>query len=91
MIKVGGSTKPQPITKNDHDDQTRWQTRIGHKASSGIGEAVARRLAAASSTVTVKCRSHQKEPYKIVAKIKSAGGMATAIQADVSKEHHDCA
>jgi len=55
-------------------------------ASSGIGEAVARRLAAAGATVAVNYRSHPKEAKKIVAEIKAAGGKAIAIHADLSKE-----
>ena len=55
-------------------------------ASSGIGEAVARRLAAAGAAVVVNYRSHPKEAKKIVAEIKFAGGQAIAIRADVSKE-----
>jgi len=54
--------------------------------SSGIGEAVARRLAAAGAAVAVNYRSHPKEAKKIVAEIKAAGGKAIAIHADVSKE-----
>ncbi len=55
-------------------------------ASSGIGEAVARRLAAAGAAVVVNYRSHPKEAKKIAAEIKSAGGQAIAVHADMSKE-----
>lgn len=55
-------------------------------ASSGIGEAVARRLAAAGAAVIVNYVSHPKKAKTIVAEIKSAGGQAIAIQADMSKE-----
>ncbi|MEQ2005558.1 MAG: glucose 1-dehydrogenase [Limisphaerales bacterium] len=55
-------------------------------ASSGIGEVVARRLAAAGAAVIVNYRSHPKEAKKIVAEIKSAGGQAIAVHADMSKE-----
>ena len=55
-------------------------------ASSGIGAAVARRLAAAGAAVVVNYRSHPKAAKKIVTEIKSAGGKAIAIHADVSKE-----
>lgn len=55
-------------------------------ASSGIGEAVARRLAAAGAAVVVNYRSHPKEAKKIVTEIKFAGGRAIAIHADMSKE-----
>lgn len=55
-------------------------------SSSGIGEAVARRLAAAGAAVVVNYLSHPEEADKIVAEIKSDGGQAIAIQADMSKE-----
>jgi glucose 1-dehydrogenase len=55
-------------------------------ANSGIGEAVTRRLAAAGAAVVVNYLSHPKEAKKIVAEIKSAGGQAMAIHADMSEE-----
>lgn len=55
-------------------------------ASSGIGEAVARRLAAAGAAVVVNYRSHPEEAKNIVAEIKLAGGQAVAIHADMSME-----
>ncbi|MBY0375714.1 MAG: SDR family NAD(P)-dependent oxidoreductase, partial [Bryobacteraceae bacterium] len=55
-------------------------------ASSGIGEAVARRLATAGAAVVVNYLSHPEAADKIVAEVKSAGGRAIAIQADMSKE-----
>ena len=55
-------------------------------ASSGIGEAVVRYLAASGASVVVNYHSEAEEADKIVNDIKSAGGEAIAIQADVSKE-----
>ena len=55
-------------------------------ASSGIGEAVARYLAASGASVVVNYHSEAEEAHKIVDDIKSAGGEAIAIQANVSKE-----
>lgn len=54
--------------------------------SSGIGESVARYLAASGASVVVNYHSEAEEAHKIVDDIKSAGGEAIAIQADVSKE-----
>ncbi len=56
-------------------------------ASSGIGEAVARCLAKVGASVVVNYHSEAEEAHIIVDDIKSAGGEAIAIQADVSKEN----
>ncbi|MEJ7928990.1 glucose 1-dehydrogenase [Ramlibacter sp. AN1015] len=53
-------------------------------ASSGIGEAVARGLAAAGASVIVNWRSGQEEAERIVQEITDAGGCAHAVQADIS-------
>lgn len=55
-------------------------------ASSGIGEAVALRLAAAGAAVTVVYRSHAAAAKKTVAQIKASGGEAIALHADMAKE-----
>jgi glucose 1-dehydrogenase len=55
-------------------------------ASSGIGEAVARRLAAAGATVILVYRSHPAAAKKIVAEIKASAGEAVALHADMAKE-----
>lgn len=52
-------------------------------ANSGIGEAIARRFAAAGAAVVVNYRSRPEGAQKIVEDIVSAGGEAIAIQADV--------
>ena len=55
-------------------------------SSSGIGESIARYLAASGTAVVVNYHSEAEEAHKIVDDIKSAGGEAIAIQANVSKE-----
>ena len=52
-------------------------------ASRGIGAAVARLLAARGMRVVVNYRSSRAEADDVVASIKSAGGQAMAVQADV--------
>jgi len=55
-------------------------------ASQGIGKAVAVRLAADGFAVVVNYASNAAEAENVVGDISSAGGMALAIQADVSKQ-----
>jgi glucose 1-dehydrogenase len=55
-------------------------------ASSGIGEAIARRLAAAGAAVIIVYRSHPAAAKKTVAEIKARGGEAMAFRADMAKE-----
>src|SRR5437868_2988326 len=55
-------------------------------ASRGIGRAVARELAAAGAEVFVNYRSAESEASAVVAEIAAAGGRATAVQGDVSRE-----
>lgn len=54
--------------------------------SSGIGAAVALALGAAGAAVGVNFRSHPEQADRIVADIRTAGGRAVAIQADVALE-----
>jgi glucose 1-dehydrogenase len=54
--------------------------------SSGIGAAVARALAAAGAKVTINYHSGQEAAEEIVSYIKSSGGDAFAVEADVSDE-----
>lgn len=56
-------------------------------ASSGIGEAIANRLATAGATVIIVYRSHPAAAKKTVADIEAAGGEAMALRADMAKEH----
>jgi glucose 1-dehydrogenase len=55
-------------------------------ANSGIGEAVARALAAAGATVVVNYVTKPPKAQKVVEEINAAGGQAVAMQADVSNE-----
>jgi len=55
-------------------------------ANSGIGEGVARHLAAAGASVVVNYVANPDAAQAIVDDIKKAGGEAVAISADVSKE-----
>ncbi len=55
-------------------------------ASSGIGEAIARYLAASGAAVAINYHSEAQEAQKLVDDIKAANGEAFAIQADVSNE-----
>ena len=55
-------------------------------ASSGIGEAIAHRLAAAGATVIIVYRSHSAAAKKTVANIEAIGGEAMAFRADMAKE-----
>lgn len=54
-------------------------------ASRGIGRSIAERLAKAGASVTVNYANSAQEAEKLVADIKSAGGNAIAIQADVAR------
>jgi len=55
-------------------------------ANSGIGEGVARALAAAGAAVAVNYVVRPEEAQRVVDGIAQAGGTAMALQADVSKE-----
>lgn len=54
-------------------------------ASSGIGAAIARALAAEGATVVVNYASSKKGADAVVDAIESAGGKAVAVQADMSR------
>jgi len=55
-------------------------------ASSGIGEGIAKALAAAGAAVVVNYAGSTESANRVVDAIESAGGEARAIRADVSKE-----
>jgi glucose 1-dehydrogenase len=55
-------------------------------ANSGIGEAIARGLAEAGAAVIVNYVSDEPRAEKVVTDIRSAGGRALAVRADVSNE-----
>lgn len=56
-------------------------------ASSGIGAAVAQTLAAAGARVVVNYAAAEEGATAVVKGIRSAGGEAISIKADVSDEH----
>ncbi|MBZ8178720.1 SDR family oxidoreductase [Oscillatoria salina] len=56
-------------------------------ASSGIGIAVAKALAAEGAQVVVNYRSSKSEALQVVEEIEAEGGVAIALQADVSDEN----
>ncbi|MBS1957702.1 MAG: glucose 1-dehydrogenase [Cyanobacteria bacterium SZAS-4] len=55
-------------------------------ASKGIGASIAKHLAAEGASVVVNYASSKEGADKVVAEIKSAGGKAIAVHADVSKK-----
>jgi glucose 1-dehydrogenase len=55
-------------------------------ASSGIGESIAYRLAAAGASVIIVYHSHSAEAKKTVARIKFLGGKASAYKANIADE-----
>jgi glucose 1-dehydrogenase len=64
----------------------RGQKALVTGASSGIGEAVARALAASGAAVVVNYVSNRDAAEQVVESIAKAGGEAIAIRADVSRE-----
>jgi glucose 1-dehydrogenase len=64
------------------------QTALVTGASSGIGEAIARAMAAAGAKVIVNYAREKEAAERIVQEILESGGSAIAIGADVSKEDH---
>jgi glucose 1-dehydrogenase len=55
-------------------------------ANSGIGEQVAKGLAAAGASVVVNYVANEEDTYQVVKDIESSGGKAMAVRADVSRE-----
>lgn len=62
------------------------QTALVTGASSGIGEGIARSLAAAGANVIVNYVSNKDAAIRLVKEIEASKGRAVAIKADVSKE-----
>jgi 3-oxoacyl-[acyl-carrier protein] reductase len=67
-------------------DPRRLQSRVAlvTGASRGIGRAVALRLAGEGAAVAVNYNSHPAEAEEVVDEIRSGGGKAAALQADVA-------
>lgn len=55
-------------------------------ANSGIGEAIAKAMAAEGANVVVNYVTHEEEAEQVVREIRDAHGQAVAVKADVSKE-----
>jgi glucose 1-dehydrogenase len=64
----------------------RGQKALVTGANSGIGEGVARALAAAGADVAVNYVARPEDAARLVEELKAAGGGAMAIRADVSRE-----
>lgn len=64
----------------------RGQNALVTGANSGIGEGIARELAAAGASVVVNYVTHPETATQIVSDINDGGGRALAIEADVSRE-----
>lgn len=64
----------------------RGQNALVTGANSGIGEGIARELAAAGAAVVVNYVTHPETATQIVSDINDGGGRALAIEADVSRE-----
>src|SRR5689334_11070032 len=68
------------------DSPLRGQYALVTGANSGIGEAVARALAAAGAAVAVNFVADEPAAGRVVADIEKGGGQALAVRADVSRE-----
>jgi glucose 1-dehydrogenase len=64
----------------------RGQTALVTGASSGIGEGIARALAAAGAAVVVNYATNPQGADRVVADIRAGGGEGLAIRADVARE-----
>lgn len=62
------------------------QTALVTGANSGIGEGIARGMAAAGANVVINYVTGEEAAFRIVKEIREAKGSATALKADVSKE-----
>ncbi len=86
MTQPSAQTPQQQIKARYPHQPLRGQKALVTGANSGIGEAVARYLAAAGASVVVNYVANPDAATKIVQDINDAGCEAIAIQADVSKE-----
>jgi glucose 1-dehydrogenase len=68
------------------DQPLRGQTALVTGAGSGLGAAIAVALGAAGAAVTVNDIGGPEAAERVVAEIRAAGGVARAVQGDVSRE-----
>ncbi len=66
-------------------DILRGRTALVTGGSRGIGAAIAKDLAAAGATVAVNYRAQAEQANALIELVRSAGGKAVALQADVSQ------
>ncbi len=66
-------------------DTLRGRTALVTGGSRGIGAAIAKDLAAAGATVAVNYRAQAEQANALIELVRSAGGKAVALQADVSQ------
>jgi glucose 1-dehydrogenase len=71
---------------NEHTGMLAGQRALVTGANSGIGEAVAKGMAAAGASVAVNYVANEADAYRVVQDIEGAGGKAIAVHADVSQE-----
>jgi glucose 1-dehydrogenase len=76
----------RPHVQTDFTPGLQGQTALVTGGSSGIGAAIAVALGAAGARVGVNYRSHRQQAEEVVDTIRSTGGEAVAIAADVSVE-----
>ncbi|HZO89639.1 MAG TPA: SDR family oxidoreductase [Chthonomonadaceae bacterium] len=86
MITITDRPLQEELRERYATQPLRGQKALVTGANSGIGESVARHLAAAGAAVVVNYVSKPEAAEKIVAEIRDAGGVGIAIQADVSQE-----
>ena len=72
---------------NEKNGVLKGQRALVTGASSGIGKAIAAALAEAGASVVINFRAGGDKANQVVDEIKSAGGEAIALQADVSSEY----
>src|ERR1700722_17882109 len=81
---VSAVREPSPNRRSKTMGKLSGKIAVVTGASRGIGAAIAKRLASDGATVAVNYSSSAKAANDLVAEIKSAGGTAAALQADMS-------